>query len=54
MMEQKYKCDLCGREMQPTRPNSQYPDGWALTWTGPGRGALPQDGARLEPCRPWP
>jgi hypothetical protein len=54
MIEQQYKCDLCGRELTPTTPSGRYPQGWALTWTGPGRGAFPNDGARLEPCRSWP
>jgi hypothetical protein len=52
MIERTYKCNLCRRKLNPETAACSYPDGWALTWTGPGR-AEPTPGSSLEPCRPW-
>ena len=42
-----YTCDLCHCSLDPIKPEGQYPDGWALSWTGEGLRR------RLEPIRPW-
>ena len=47
-----YTCNLCRRSLNPDSGGSKYPEGWALTWTGPGQ-HMPGIGARLEPIRSW-
>jgi hypothetical protein len=50
----KYSCNLCDRELAAGRSltNSTYPEGWALTWCGPGVDR-PMFGATLEEKRLW-
>lgn len=48
-----YTCDLCRRDIDDKIKVNQYPQGWALSWCGPGN-HRPQPGATLEPTRSWP
>lgn len=52
MIEQKFKCDICRREIMTERGPSQYPDGWPLKWLGPGS-SRPELGSTLEPVAVW-
>ena len=47
-----YYCNLCLRNINPDTDGAARPDGWALTWSGPG-GFLPESGATLECIKLW-
>ena len=51
-IEIRVKCSLCGKGISTEKKDSEYPEGWPLTWCGPGS-AWPEVGARLEPVRRW-
>lgn len=52
----EYTCTVCRRNLDSAAlgtPPTMYPEGWALTWCGPGT-VRPETGATLEPTRTWP